>query len=154
MTLTNGEELEFEESGAHLERAYGHRDAGELEGALQECDRAIELAPEWAEAHNLRGVVLDEMGWVEEAIAAYEEAVWLPVAPSFPPKAVQCVLLERSRKLTVGAEEEPRQQVAFMAYHTDALYRVGWLAYVGPKAPFTQELAAHLVAIGCDLDLK
>lgn len=257
MTLTDGEELEFDESGAHLERACGHADAGELEDALRECDRAIELAPEWAEAHNLRGVVLDEMGRVEEAIAAYEKAVrldagfeeavenlaearkerrggrpkwkkvvalavsivalivaivivavlearrgpnwrleldeyiaqsaspsetitiqsvveaskpwnfsremgravrddwrWESVAPSFPPKAVQCVLLEQSRKLTVGAEEEPRQQVVFVAHHTDALYRVGWLAYVGPKAPFTQELAAHLAAIGCDLDLK
>jgi tetratricopeptide (TPR) repeat protein len=257
MTLTNGEELEFEESGAHLERAYAHTDADELEDALRECDRAIEMVPGWAEAHNLRGVILDEMERVDEAIAAYEEAVrldasfeeavknlaeareerrggrpkwkkvvalvipivvlivaivvvavlevqrgpdwqleldeyisqsalpsetvtvqsvveaskpwnfseemgtaarddwkWGSVAPLFPPEAVQCVLLERSRESTIGVEEESGRQVVFVAYHTDALYRAGWLAYVGPKEPFTQELAAHLATIGCDLGLK
>jgi tetratricopeptide (TPR) repeat protein len=241
----------------HLQRAYAHADAGELEDALRECDRAIEMVPQWAEAHNLRGVVLDEMGRVEEAIAAYEEAVrldagfeeavenlaeareerrggrprwervvalvvsfvllimatvvvgvleaqrgpdwqleldeyiaqsaspsesvtiqsvveasepwnfsgemgravrydwrWGSVDPSFPPEAVQCVLLERIRPSTVGGEEETIHQVAFVAYHTDALYQVGWLAYAGPEEPFTQEFVAHLATIGCDLGLE
>jgi len=249
--------VEDAQAHQHLERAYARTDAGELEDALRECDRAIEMIPEWAEAHNLRGLVLDEMGRVEEAIAAYEEAVrldaglveavenlaeareerrggrpkwkrvvglvvpvvvlilamaavavaearrgpdwqleleeyiaqstlpsevvtiqsvvgasepqnfsaemgravrddwrWGSVAPSFPPKAVRCVLLERSRRSTVGGEEEAIHQVVFVAYHTDALYRVGWLAYAGPEAPLTQELAAHLATIGCDLGLE
>ena len=68
----------------------------------------------------------------------------------FPPQAMQCVLLERSRKSTVGAKTEPERQVVFVGYHTDTLWRVGWLVHEGPKEPFTQELAAHLNTIGCD----
>ena len=241
----------------HLEKAYIHADAGELEDALRECDLAIETAPEWADVHNLRGVVLDEMEQEEEAITAYEEAVrldagfeeaidnlakaraegrgeepkrkrglalavssvvlilvivvvvvlearrgpnwrleldkyiaqsaspsetlivesvveareprnftqemgqamsddwrWGSVAPSFPPKAVQCVLLERIRQSTVGDEKDSVHQVVFVAYHTDYLYRVGWLTYAGPEEPFTRELVARLTKIGCDLGLE
>jgi len=237
----------------YLDRAYAHVDAGELEDALQECDRAIALTPVWAEAHNLQGVVLDDLGRLKEAIAAYEEAVrldagfedaaenlaeaqkemrgpgpkwmrplafgasllvlialvvafarlearrgpnwrleleeyvahsaspsetvaiqsvveakaphnfrqemgtaarddwrWGSVQPSFPPEAVRCVLLERSRPSTTDDEQESTRQVVFLAYHTDALYRVGWLAYAGPEEPFPQDLAANLAAIGCD----
>jgi len=237
----------------HLERAYAHLDAGEPEDALRECDRAIAMAPAWAEAHNLRGVVLDEIGRLEQAIAAYAEAVrldagfedaaenlaearkemcgpgptwmrplafgasllalialivafarlearrgpnwrleleeyvvhsaspsetvaiqsvveakapqnfrqemgtaarddwrWGAIQPSFPPEAVRCVLLERSRPSVTGGERQSARQVVFLAYHTDALYRVGWLAYAGPEEPFPPDLATNLAAIGCD----
>jgi len=241
----------------HVERAYAHANAGRLEGALQECDRAIELTPGWAEAHNLRGVVLDEMGRAGEAIAAYEEAVeldasfeeaaknlaeareearedgprwkriaafaiplavlvavlivfaaletrrgpdwqheldnylaesaspsetvtiqsvtdaraphdfrpdmgaavrddwrWSGITPPFPAQAVKCVLLERSTGTAGSDEERSTHQVVFVAYHTDALYRVGWLAYAGPQEPFPEELMEHMATIGCDLDLE
>lgn len=61
----------------HLEQAYAYEEGGDLECALRECERIIQLAPELAEAHNLRGVILDELGRKEEAIAAYREAVRL-----------------------------------------------------------------------------
>ena len=241
----------------HLERAHAYTDVGELEDALRECDSATEMAPEWAEGHNLRGVILAELGQLEGAIAAFERALhldasfeeaaenlaeareerrggrptwqrgvalavpfavlivgivifvvvevqrgpdwrleldeyvaqsalpsetvkvrsvarasgpqrfcgemgrplrddwrWNAVAPSFPPEAVRCVLLERIRPSTGGSEEDSAQQVVFVAYHTDALYRAGWLAYAGPEEPFTQELVAHLATIGCGLDLE
>jgi len=243
----------------YLEMADAHLDAGELADALRACDRAIEIAPGWTEAHNMRGVVLDEMGRGEEAIAAYEEAVrldagfeeavenlaearaewgrrrttpkwqraaalglslvvllvtigvvvvaeaqrgpdwrlelddyvaqsaapsetvtiqsvvaaseprffhagmgiavsdewpWGSITPSFPPRAVQCVLLERSRGATAGGERASVRQVVFVAYHSDTLYRVGWLAYEGPEEPFSQGFLAHLSTIGCDLGLE
>lgn len=240
-----------------LERAYARADAGELEDALAECDRAIGMEPEWAEAHNLRGIVLAEMGWWEEAMAAYDEAVrldpgleeaaenlaearrevrggrpkwrravalavplaglivgmlafarleaqrgpdwrhqldeyiargalpsetvtiqsvagasepqnfsgemgravrndwrWNVIAPPFPAQAVQCVLLERTRQSTASGEKESIHQVAFVAHHSDALYRVGWLVYVGSEEPFTQQAVTHLAALGCDLGLQ
>jgi tetratricopeptide (TPR) repeat protein len=59
----------------NLERAYDY--AEKFEDALRECEIAIHLAPEWAEAHNLRGIILEELGHEEQAIAAYREAVHL-----------------------------------------------------------------------------
>lgn len=48
-----------------------------LHDALVNCDLAIQYDPNFADAHNLRGLVLDEMGRLEEAIAAYREALRL-----------------------------------------------------------------------------
>jgi hypothetical protein len=42
----------------------------------------------------------------------------------------------------------------FLVHHSDALYRVGWLAYEGPEEPFGPQLAADLASIGCDLPLE
>lgn len=69
------------ETQRHLERAYAYEEQGEFENALRECELAIQLAPGWAEAHNLRGVLLEELGQTEKAIQAYREAVRL--APAF-----------------------------------------------------------------------
>jgi tetratricopeptide (TPR) repeat protein len=237
----------------HLERAYAYTDAGELENALAECDRAIEVEPQWAEAHNLRGIALAEMGRWGDAIAAYEDAVrldagfeeavenlaearrgrqtwrrmvalavplavlivgmlafarleaqrgpdwrheldayiaqaalpsetvtiqsvvrasepqnfgkemgravrnewtWSVIAPPFPAQIVQCALLERHRQSTAGGKESSTRQVAYVAHHSDGLYRVGWLVYAGPETPFTQETIAQLAEIGCDLRLE
>ena len=41
---------------------------------------AIQLATDWAEAHNLLGIVLEEAGRTEQAIAAYRRAVDLDAA--------------------------------------------------------------------------
>jgi tetratricopeptide (TPR) repeat protein len=256
---TAGEPPGVEDARAHdgLQNAYAHVGAGELEDALQECDRAIQTAPGWAEAHNLRGIILDEMGQLDEAIAAFEEAVrldagfveaaenlagaraeghragrrrrrlialgvpmaalivalvafavaegrrgpdwqreldryiaqsalpsetvtirsvaeanepqnfsgemgraapsdwrWGSVTPPLPPAAVQCVLLERARPPAPGSAGESVRQVVYVAYHTDALYRVGWLTYEGPEDPFAPVAAAHLSALGCGLGLE
>lgn len=45
--------------------------------ALTDCELAIEYDPEFAEAHNLHGLILDAMGRTSEAIAAYREALRL-----------------------------------------------------------------------------
>ena len=53
---------------------------GDLESALLECEAALELSPNSAEAHNLRGLILDLLERPEDAIQAYREAVRLDPA--------------------------------------------------------------------------
>ena len=71
------------DSGARrlLEKARSAWDSGKLGSALRTCDAALTRVPDWPEAHNLRGLILDDMGHAEEAIGAYMEA--LRLAPSF-----------------------------------------------------------------------
>jgi tetratricopeptide (TPR) repeat protein len=45
--------------------------------ALHTCETALVLDPDLAEAHNLRGILLEELGRGREALAAYREAVRL-----------------------------------------------------------------------------
>jgi tetratricopeptide (TPR) repeat protein len=52
-------------------------ETGELIKALDECERAIKMNPELAIAYNQRGLVFDEMGRFEKAIANYQAAVHL-----------------------------------------------------------------------------
>ncbi len=48
-----------------------------LKKALADCEQALEYRPDYAEAHNLRGLILDALGNNEEAILAYQEAIRL-----------------------------------------------------------------------------
>jgi tetratricopeptide (TPR) repeat protein len=68
------------EAQQHLELAYAYEERNEFERALRECELAIQLAPDWAEAHNLQGIVLEGLERGEDAIAAYREAVRLDPA--------------------------------------------------------------------------
>ncbi len=69
------------EAMQYLERAYSCEERKELQQALVECDAAIQLEPGLAEAHNLRGMILEDLGRKEEAMAGYREALRLD--PSF-----------------------------------------------------------------------
>ena len=60
-----------------LDRAYAHQERGEFEDALRECEAAIRFDPGYAEAHNLQGIILEELGRTQEAMAAYRRAVRL-----------------------------------------------------------------------------
>jgi hypothetical protein len=62
------------------------------------------------------------------------------------------VLLARSGAL-VGGSGELVRQVVYLVHHSDALYRVGWLAYEGPEEPFDEALRSDLASIGCQLAL-
>ncbi len=61
----------------HLQRAYRYDGREELEAALVECEAALQLAGDWAEAHNLHGIILEGLGRRPEALAAYTEALRL-----------------------------------------------------------------------------
>lgn len=58
-----------------LEKAYQNEAAGKLEDALIQTDEIIKRAPGLAEAHNLKGVILDQLGQKAEAIEAFREAL-------------------------------------------------------------------------------
>lgn len=66
-----------DEAAHHLEQASALEDRDEYKEALEECDTAIRLDPNLADAHNLRGVILEELGRNGEAIQAYREALRL-----------------------------------------------------------------------------
>ena len=76
------------------------------------------------------------------------------VTPTFPPQAVRCALLVRSRPSAHGPGDEEVRQVVFLVQHSDTLYQVGWLAYEGPDEPFGTDLEATLTEIGCDMELE
>lgn len=62
----------------HLALAYAHQANGNLAQALNECDAIIAADPSLlAEAHNLRGIILDGLGRSAEATDAYIRAVAL-----------------------------------------------------------------------------
>ncbi len=67
----------------HLNQAFFlYEDAEEFEKALQECDNVLKMDSSLAEAHNLRGVILEELGRPFEALGAYRKA--LQLEPNFP----------------------------------------------------------------------
>jgi tetratricopeptide (TPR) repeat protein len=65
-------------SAEHLEKAQNGYDLGrDFKTALAECDLALELTPDSAAAHNLRGLILDALGKTGLAIKAYQAALRL-----------------------------------------------------------------------------
>jgi tetratricopeptide (TPR) repeat protein len=61
----------------HKRLSYRYLVKNQDKKALEECDKAIELAPDWSEAHNMRGIILEEMGKLDESILEYRKAVRL-----------------------------------------------------------------------------
>ena len=56
-------------------RKVGCTDQGKLEAAAAACRRALELKPDFAEAHNNLGAVFRDQGKLEEAVVACRRAV-------------------------------------------------------------------------------
>lgn len=60
-----------------LESVERYWEARDLAQAIKECDRALEIAPNFAQAYIYRGELYDELGQSEQAIADYQRAVQL-----------------------------------------------------------------------------
>jgi len=60
-----------------FDRVDEHLKNRELAQALNECETAIELAPDFSVAYHYRGVIFDEMGLLEKAITNYQKAIEL-----------------------------------------------------------------------------
>ncbi len=71
---TNETSLQAE---VHLAQAAALETEGEVEAALLECDAALALVPEWADAHYMRGSLLTVLDRLPEAITAFERALAL-----------------------------------------------------------------------------
>ena len=83
--------------------------------------------------------------------AARIDWVWSIEEVPMPPTALRCVLLAKQPQTTVSAQTGPAQQVIFIGYHSDQMWRMGWLVYEGPLAPFTPKVVANLDTLGCNL---
>lgn len=66
-----------EEARFHLEQANECQESGNLKQALEECDLAILIDPDLADAHNLRGIILEGLGKPRDAIRSYKKAIKL-----------------------------------------------------------------------------
>jgi hypothetical protein len=101
----------FTQAEYHLDQATIYLDeTGELDKALAECDAAIELNPHLADAYNLRGIVLEELGRTLEAMDAYERAIRLD--PDFVEARENLSDLRQESQLSGSYEETgpPRSQ--------------------------------------------
>ena len=70
------------EACEYLIEAYDLAKEGRLGGAAHRCELALALVPNWSQAHFFHGVLLEEMGFVTQARAAYDRAAG-PDALSF-----------------------------------------------------------------------
>lgn len=128
------------EARQSLEQAYRHDEAGDTEAALTACEAALALAPAWAEAHNLRGILLEASGRSEEALAAYARA--LELVPEFSDAQrnhdeLQGELqarpyLERAQayieqELYIDAIQECGEALALCPTWAEAHFLYGWL---------------------------
>lgn len=94
----------------HLGQAFKAYDDGRYEAALTSCILTLALDPNSAEAHNLRGLVLEELDRPDTAVEAYQQAFRLD--RSFEEARenrieLQAVLAERRSPVTVATFLHP-----------------------------------------------
>ena len=53
------------------------KDLGRLDEAVASCDKAIQLKPDFAEAHSNKGVALEKLEQLNEALKSYDKAIQL-----------------------------------------------------------------------------
>ena len=96
-----------------FEQAYFYYEAEDYEKALQACDEALELDPYSSEAHNLRGILLEELGRIFEARKAYRQAIKLNPDCSDATDNLSALEDELSEKI-------PLVTIATFSYPTEA----------------------------------
>ena len=101
---------EAEIAALHLEHAFKAYDDGRYEAALTSSILTLALDPDSAEAHNLRGLALEELDRPDAAVEAYRQAFRLD--DSFEEARenrleLQAVLAERRGPVTVAAFLHP-----------------------------------------------
>lgn len=92
---------------------------GQLDEAFDECQRALQIRPDYAEAHNTIGMIRNRQGRFDEAIACYREAA--RYAPSYPEAfhGLADVCLKQGR--LAEAEQAAREAVRLWPMHVGAL---------------------------------
>lgn len=66
----------------------------------------------------------------------------------YPPTKLRCVILERTNNRDGQSSE---QQIIYIGYHDDNVWRSGWLLYEGYHGLNSPELANNLNSVGCNL---
>ena len=97
----------------HLNLAYRYYEESEaFDKALEECERAIQLDSLLSDAHNLRGIILEELGRPWDAVEAYKKA--LKLDPDFSEAkenldALKAELAAQSRVVTLAMFSYPAE---------------------------------------------
>src|SRR6267378_3260907 len=80
---SEGEKLKREEAMALFQQAYQNQMQGDLEEAIEECLRAIEVDPTFGNPYNDIGAYLVEKDRLDEAIPWFERALKAPRYESY-----------------------------------------------------------------------
>ncbi len=121
MSENNNPDSWLDQTHVHFQQAIDYKEAGLLAAALHECDAALHIDSIMSEAHNLRGVILQELGHLNEAIKSYEKAIQFE--PSFEEAVTN--LAEAYNMRGVILEEMGRIPEAIKAYKQAILYEPG-----------------------------
>jgi len=130
-----------------------------LPQAVESYQQALELAPDWVDAHINLGVALYQMGRVEEARGEFAAAVQLDPLSGISRYNLGCVLEEQGR--IDEAIGQLRRAARAMPAHADVhfnlalayekrgerrLARLEWITYLrhAPSGPWADQARAHL----------
>ena len=129
------------EFDAALRAAAALREAGKLEPALAELDRAIALSPEHAMAHFQRGALLAALGRDDEARAEWREAIDRDgVTHRLTAPLTEVFLDVMEREHASWVDLRPRLQSDL----SDTGARHVFVDHVHPTAAGHQEMAAEM----------
>jgi len=130
-----------------------------LPQAVDSYRQALELAPEWIDAHINLGVALYQMGRVDEARAEFAAAVDLDPLSGISRYNLGCVLEEQgkideaighlrraARALPAHADVHFNLALAYEKRGERRLARMEWITYLrhAPSGPWADQARAHL----------
>ena len=130
-----------------------------LPQAVESYRQALELAPEWVDAHINLGVALYQMGRVEEARDEFAAAVRLDPLSGISRYNLGCVLEEQgnideaighlrraARAMPAHADVHFNLALAYEKRGERRLARLEWITYLrhAPSGPWADQARAHL----------
>jgi len=116
-----------------------------------ELDRYLEATGRPSETVAVRSVVRARQPWnlaPDMVSTVLMDPTWQSIEIP-PPSNIQCVLLEHVRYPTATAREWRIQEVVLLGYHTDLLWKDGWIVYELTSEWCTPKSHQTLAAIGC-----
>ena len=119
---------EDEQTMALLERAYGLRKSGDLDGAVALCEQSLRLRSDSTSTHSLLGQLYEEQGNRVAAIGEYERVLALN-----PGSIADRVKLDelRARENGIGSEGRPHARVLMSDSHRSPVFDTSRFTSVG-----------------------
>ena len=121
-----------------------------------ELDRYLEVTGRPSETVAVQSVVQARRPWnlaPDMVSTALMDSTWHSIEIP-PPSNVRCVLLERVRHSPATPGEWRTQEVVLLGYHTDRLWKDGWIVYELASDWCTPGSHQALARVGCDLGFK
>jgi hypothetical protein len=78
---------------------------------------------------------------------------WQQERLPFPPDILYCTLIDRIPTTSATATIEAERQLVYVAHHSDALWRVGWMVHEGPVIRSDVNVPQDFTIVGCDLSI-